>query len=503
MKLLNDSDRVKREVLARVARALYAGAPATLDRIPLDMRPKGKPFSRCCVYKDRAALRYRVMAALGFREEDETDELKPLAAYAADVPKRTRNPEPFISILSEGCSACLESQTTVTNLCRSCLARPCVANCPKQAVHIKNGRAEIDRLTCVNCGICAKACSFHAIVRVPLACADACPVDAVGKTEDGRVAIDHDRCIRCGRCQSACPFGAIMSCSQIADVILKIKAGRTVVALTAPSLAGIFPNEPERLNGALHRLGFAAVYDVAAGADETARREARELSDRIATGEAFMTTSCCPAWVETARRHLPDLAKHLSHTPSPMRLTAEMARADHPDAVLVFIGPCAAKRTEATLAGIPDHVLTAEELGAMLMAADIDVEACESIASARTGSPAGFGFAVGGGVAAAVAGQCPNGLPAKPYAIQGLSSKTIKLLAAFAKTGKAPGPLVEVMCCEGGCVAGPGSFEDPARAAVRLRTTPQCRTEACAGAPEPPRCPEPPPPAPRRPAATI
>ncbi len=112
MKLNNESDRVKREVLARVARTLYAGTPEALDRIPLDMRPKNKPFSRCCIYKDRAALRYRVMAALGFREEDETDELKPLAAYAAEVPARTRNPEPFISILSEGCSACLESQTT-------------------------------------------------------------------------------------------------------------------------------------------------------------------------------------------------------------------------------------------------------------------------------------------------------------------------------------------------------------------------------------------------------
>ena len=145
MKLNNESDRVKREVLVRAARALFAGTPETLDRIPLEMRPKGKPFSRCCVYKDRAALRYRVMAALGFRVEDESDELKPLAAYAEEVPSRTRNPEPFISILAEGCSACLESQTTVTNLCRSCLARPCVGNCPKQAVHIKNGRAEIDR----------------------------------------------------------------------------------------------------------------------------------------------------------------------------------------------------------------------------------------------------------------------------------------------------------------------------------------------------------------------
>ena len=468
MKLNNESDRVKREVLVRVARALLAGAPEALDRIPLEMRPKGKPFSRCCVYKDRAALRYRVMAALGFRVEDESDELKPLAAYAEEVPSRTRNPEPFISILAEGCSACLESQTTVTNLCRSCLARPCVGNCPKQAVHIKNGRAEIDRDKCVNCGLCAKACSFHAIVQVPLACADACPVDAVGKSEDGRVVIDHERCIRCGRCQSACPFGAIMACSQMADVIHKIKSGRRVIALPAPALAGVFPNEPEKLNGALLRLGFAAVYEVAAGADETARREAGELAERLAGGDAFMTTSCCPAWTETVTRHLPELAKYVSRTPSPMLLAAAMARADHPEAVLVFIGPCAAKRAEATRVGTPDHVLTAEELGAMLIASDIDVDACAAASPARAGSREGLRFAVSGGAAAAVAQNLRAETPLKTYAVNGLSPKTVKLLATFAKTGKAPGQLVEVMCCEGGCAAGPCSFEDPARAAARI-----------------------------------
>ncbi|HNX35592.1 MAG TPA: monomeric [FeFe] hydrogenase [Kiritimatiellia bacterium] len=468
MTLNNESDRVKREVLVRVARDLLAGAPEALDRIPLDMRPKGKPFSRCCVYKDRAALRYRVMAALGFRVEDESDELKPLAAYAAEVPSRTRNPEPFISILAEGCSACLESQTTVTNLCRSCLARPCVGNCPKQAVHIKNGRAEIDRDKCVNCGLCAKACSFHAIVQVPLACADACPVDAVGKSEDGRVVIDHERCIRCGRCQKACPFGAIMACSQLADVILKLKAGRTVIALPAPALAGIFPNDRSQLYGALRALGFAAVYDVASGADETARREAAELAERLAAGDGFVTTSCCPAWTETVKRLLPELARFVSHTPSPMRLAAALARADHPEAVLVFIGPCAAKRTEATLAGDPDHVLTAEELGALLVAAGIDVDGCAPAEAVRAGSRAGLRFAVSGGVAAAVAGRFGPGVAPKPYVINGLSPKMIRLLATFAKTGKAPGQLVEVMCCEGGCTAGPCSFEDPARAVARL-----------------------------------
>jgi [FeFe] hydrogenase (group B1/B3) len=467
MRFPNESDRVKREVLARVARALLQDAPEKLDRIPLAMRPKNRTPSRCCVYKDRAAIRYRVMAALGFREEDETDELKPLAAYAAEVPARTRNPEPFLSVLSEGCSACLESQMTVTDLCRGCLARPCATNCPRKAIRVRRGHAEIDRELCVNCGLCAKVCSFHAIVQVPLACEDSCPVGAVGKTSDGRVAIDHSRCIRCGRCQAACPFGAIMTCSQLADVILKIKAGREVIALPAPSLQGIFPNPPEKLFGALKRLGFSAVYDVSAGADETARNEAAELQERLAAGAPFMTTSCCPAWVQAVRRHIPEISKYVSGTGSPMFYAAKAVRAEHPGAVLVFIGPCAAKRTEANEARDPDHVLTAEELGAWLIAAGIDVDCCEPAGALRPATALGTGFGVSGGVAAAVAGNTPGGAP-KAFTVNGLNKNTARLLSAFGKTGKAPGKLIEVMCCEGGCVGGPCSFEDPLRAAARL-----------------------------------
>ena len=482
MKTLNESDHVKREVLIRVARALYTATPAALDRIPIDMRPKGKPSSRCCIYKDRAALRYRVMAALGFREEDETDELKPLAQYAAEVPQRIRAPEPFISILTEGCSACLNNQTLVTDLCRGCLARPCVASCPQNAIRIQNGHSEIDRTRCVNCGLCTRACPFHAIVQVQLACATACPVDAVGKTADGRVAIDHSRCIRCGRCATACPFGAIMACSQMADVILKIKGGHRVIALPAPALLGIFPNAPGKLNAALLKLGFSAVYDVAAGADETARLEAAELEERCAAGEPFMTTSCCPAWVEATRRVYPELARYVSRTPSPMRLAAARARAENPDASLVFIGPCAAKRTEASQAGIPDHVLTTEELGAMLVATETDIDSCTAAAPAVTGTRAGFGFAASGGVAAAIAAHSPSAHPTTTFLVNGLTPKTLRLLASFAKQKKAPGSLVEVMCCEGGCVAGPCSFENGTRAASRLSAALQTMPEGCKSA---------------------
>ena len=105
----------------------------------------------------------------------------------------------------------------------------------------------------------------------------------------------------------------------------------------------------------------------------------------------------------------------------------------------------------------------------MFIARDIDIDACEALPPERCGSARGFGFAVSGGVASAVAAQRPEGPAPTLHAVNGLSTKMIKILAAYAKTGKAPGNLLEVMCCEGGCVAGPCSFEDPARATSRLR----------------------------------
>lgn len=41
----------------------------------------------------------------------------------------------------------------------------------------------------------------------------------------------------------------------------------------------------------------------------------------------------------------------------------------------------------------------------------------------------------------------------QPVFIDGLDKKNIKLLSAYAK--KAPGNLIEVMSCKGGCMSGP------------------------------------------------
>lgn len=73
------------------------------------------------------------------------------------------------------------------------------------------------------------------------------------------------------------------------------------------------------------------------------------------------------------------------------------------------------------------------------------------------GSKEGRGFPVSGGVSAAVKSFIPPEMgDVQPILINGLNPNSVKLLRAYAK--KPPhGNLIEVMACEGGCIAGPAT----------------------------------------------
>jgi iron only hydrogenase large subunit-like protein len=85
-----------------------------------------------------------------------------------------------------------------------------------------------------------------------------------------------------------------------------------------------------------------------------------------------------------------------------MHYTAEIAKRDDPDCVTVFIGPCLAKRKEGIDDPYVDYVLSAEEVGALFMAKDIDIGECEALVSGHQPTATGRNFAQSGGVAEAV-----------------------------------------------------------------------------------------------------
>lgn len=452
----NQTTHLKREILVRIIKAfLKDNFEESVRLIPYDMRPKGSdvPF-RCCIYKERAVLKDRTIAGLGISIEED-DEKTLLSSYAKEAIEREKPDENVLTVLEAACKGCVPSRVFVTNLCQGCVARPCINSCNFGAISIVDGKSVIDGEKCKGCMKCVKVCPYSAIVKIKVPCEDSCPVNAIAKDENGFAKIDFDKCISCGKCVSACPFGAVHEKSQVIDVLKEIKAGKKVIAMVAPAIMGQLPCTPQQLHTAIKKIGFSEVYEVAQGADTTSRNEAKDFTERVEAGAEFMTTSCCAGYNELVAKHLPEIKPFVSETKTPLYYTAEIVKKEHPDAVTVFFTPCVAKKKEAQQNPKIDLVINFEELGALFIAMKIEVSTCESEEFKNEASKEAREYAISGGVAKAVETLLDEEIIIKPHIINGLNKDSIKDLKRFAKKGECEcGNLIEVMACEGGCIAG-------------------------------------------------
>ena len=363
------------------------------------------------------------------------------------------------------------------DLCQGCLAHPCMEVCPKKAITWESGRSTIDQDKCIKCGRCVTVCPYKAIVKTERPCAAACGMGAIHSDELGRAEIDYSKCVSCGQCLVNCPFGAIADKGQIYQLIQGFNRGDRIYALVAPAFVNQFPGlaSTGKLKAALKAVGFCDVVEVAIGADLCTVDEAHDFLQEVPEKLNFMATSCCPAWSMMAKTAFPDLAKNISMTMTPMVFTARMMKQADPEARMCFIGPCAAKKLEAsrrTVRSDVDFVLTFEELAGIIEAKDLDLASLEVDPAEQDlihASAAGRGFAQSGGVAKAVADKIKEWHPdmdVKIASAQGLAE--CKKLLMLAKAGKYNGYLLEGMGCPGGCIGGAGTIADPARTAVQL-----------------------------------
>lgn len=434
-----------------------------IDRLPIELSPRtSRVLGRCCVHKERAVWKYKSFPLMGFDMSDETDELTPLSEYARKALERKgqQQKDNILCVIDEACSSCVQTNYEITNLCKGCVARACATNCPKNAIEFNRaGKAVINHDLCISCGICHSNCPYHAIVYMPVPCEEACPVKAITKDERGVEHIDESKCIYCGKCINSCPFGAIFEISQVFDVLQRLHEGEKMVAVVAPAILGQYNAPTEKVYGAIKAIGFEDVIEVAQGAMETIRNEGAELEEKIEEGQAFMTTSCCPSWVELANKHIPEMKPFISSTGSPMYYAARIAKEKHPDAQVVFIGPCVAKRKEARRDECVDFVMTFEEINSIFDGLGIEVATTDPFPIPFVSTRAAHGFAQAGGVMGAVQLFLADNNRPKVEGIQvsNLNKKNVSLLRAYAKSGKAPAKFIEVMACEGGCITGPST----------------------------------------------
>lgn len=472
--------KLRRTVFEEVARLGFKANADTLnddmEAIPYKIVNDDTIKYRESVYRARAVVRERLRLAMGLSLRPENKPVHLTAGVeASNISDKYYEP-PLMQVIPSACEGCQEKGYEVSNMCKGCLAHPCMEVCPRGAISMVNGRSFIDQEKCISCGKCKTVCPYDAISKKERPCAKACGVSAIETDEQGRAKINVDKCVSCGMCMVSCPFGAISDKSQIFQLARALTEGDEIVAEIAPAFAGQFGDNitPRNLKAALQELGFSEVYEVALGADIGAIAEARHYVHKVATGELpFLLTSCCPSWAMLAKKYFPDMIDQVSQELTPMVATARTIKKEHPNARVVFIGPCAAKKLEAmrrTVRSDVDFVITFEELQAMFDAKDIDLLEYEAESSFHNATGAGRGYAVAGGVADAIE-QCVKeyypDVEVKIEHAEGLAE--CKKILSMAKVGRMNGCLIEGMGCPGGCVAGARTNLQVAKAQKKVK----------------------------------
>ncbi len=432
---------LKYKVLREVAREAWND---TLYDNLLDISkkiiPGNEPTMRCCVYKERAILDERVKLAMGGNKN---------------------NPNP-IEVIEIACDECPVGGYEVTNACRGCLAHRCEDVCRFGAISFDNNYvAHIDKSKCKECGACAKVCPYTAIVNRVRPCENACKIKAISMNENKAAHINDDKCISCGACVYQCPFGAITDKSYILNVIDLIKKSQDsgsfkMYAVVAPSISSqfIYAKLGQVVSG-IKALGFHTVVEAALGADMVAAAESRELVEK-----GFLTSSCCPAFVSYIEKNFPDMVEHISHNLSPMATIAKYIKETTPNAKVVFIGPCTAKKGEAQKDAVKpyiDAVLTFEELQALFDSRELDITSMDEDVLDNA-SYFGRIFARSGGLSDAVAQalkeQGLDDFNLKSISCDGIEQCKLALLKK--SKGKTDVNFIEGMACTGGCIGGAG-----------------------------------------------
>jgi NADH-quinone oxidoreductase subunit G len=369
---------------------------------------------------------------------------------------------------------------------------------------------------CILCGRCVNVCQFHQNVWA-LSFINRGINTHISPA--GEINLADSPCVRCGQCSNHCPTGAITEYDETEKVWSMLRdPDMYCVAQIAPAVRvaigeafGYLPgaNLTRKLTSALKRLGFKAVFDTSLGADITIVEEASEFIRRFGDPKATipLITSCCPAWVDYMEKYYPDMIAHFSSCKSPHEIIGVIAKTYYaqqhsipPSKIRVIsIMPCTAKKYEISrtdemfASGYQDIdvSLTTRELARMIKQTGIDFtqlpgDNLTDVMEEYSG--AGVIFGNTGGVMEAALRTANSYLTGKDLeeieiqpvrGLKGVKEGEIeiggnKIRVAVAhglgnvgyildkvrkakETGQEPPyHFIEVMACEGGCIAGGG-----------------------------------------------
>ena len=325
-------------------------------------------------------------------------------------------------------------------LCMGCIN--CIQRCPTQAIRVRNGKAQINSKFCIDCGECIRVCPHHA---------------------------KH----------------------ATYDKLEVLKQYEYTVALPPPSLYSQFNNldDVNIVLNALLMMGFDDVFEVSAAAELVSEATRQYLSENPDKLPAISTA--CPSVVRLIRVKFPNLIPNLLPLNPPVEVAAILAAQKAMEKTglerekigIIFISPCPSKVTYVksplgTEHSEVDKVLAIKDLYPRLL----------SCMKAVGEDPPEIGTSGKIGVSWGRSGGEASGLFTEDYLAADGIENVIRVLEDMEDQKFTNLKFVELNACNGGCVGGVLTVENPYVAEVKLKRLrkymPVARSHMQAGAEE-------------------
>lgn len=300
-------------------------------------------------------------------------------------------------------------------------------------------------------------------------CIKRCPTEAI-RVRNGKAVITKERCIDCGECIRICKHHAKKATY---DSMEDMKKFEYTVALPAPSLYAQMNNLDDVnivLNG-LKRMGFDDVFEVSSAAEILSSYS--RLYIKTHKEKWPLISTACPSVTRLIRVRFPNLLEHLLPLKPPVDIAAAMARKAAIEKTklsseqigIFFISPCPAKVTAVKNPlgyerSDVDAVLAIKDVYPILIKCMKEVAAKDSMEDLVTGGKIGISWGSSGGEA--------GGLLTDSYLAADGIENIIRVLEDMEDQKFSNLEFIELNACNGGCVGGVLTVENPYVAKVKL-----------------------------------